>query len=103
VGNISSITLVHELGLPEHAYYRDTGCSWHPTCLTCPFERCRYDLEEEEFKALARSLRSPAANAAARAEAHKQMARELRAKGLKVYEIAAQLHVTTRTVHRMCR
>lgn len=24
--------------------YRDTGCDWHPACLTCPFEKCRYDL-----------------------------------------------------------
>ena len=24
--------------------YRDTGCDWHPKCLTCPFAQCRYDL-----------------------------------------------------------
>lgn len=24
--------------------YRDTGCDWHPACLTCPFTQCRYDL-----------------------------------------------------------
>ncbi len=29
--------------LPEHTEYRDTGCDLHPACLTCPFERCRYD------------------------------------------------------------
>jgi hypothetical protein len=29
--------------LPEHTEYRDTGCNLHAACLTCPFERCRYD------------------------------------------------------------
>ena len=29
--------------LPEHTHYADTGCDLHPSCLTCPFERCRYD------------------------------------------------------------
>jgi transposase-like protein len=23
--------------------YPDKGCTYHPACLTCPFERCRYD------------------------------------------------------------
>lgn len=25
------------------ALYVDKGCDLHPACLTCPFERCRYD------------------------------------------------------------
>lgn len=29
--------------LPEHTHYIDTGCSLHPSCLTCPLVRCRYD------------------------------------------------------------
>lgn len=29
--------------LPEHTEYRDTGCSLHASCLTCPFAQCRYD------------------------------------------------------------
>lgn len=29
--------------LPEHTRYADTGCSLHPSCLSCPLERCRYD------------------------------------------------------------
>jgi transposase-like protein len=29
--------------LPEHTHYVDTGCDLHPSCLTCPLERCRYD------------------------------------------------------------
>jgi hypothetical protein len=29
--------------LPEYTRYRDDGCDAHPTCLTCPLSRCRYD------------------------------------------------------------
>lgn len=29
--------------LPEHTHYADTGCEVHPSCLTCPLARCRYD------------------------------------------------------------
>ena len=29
--------------LPEHTQYADTGCDVHPSCLTCPLVRCRYD------------------------------------------------------------
>ena len=29
--------------LPEHTHYADNGCDLHPSCLTCPLERCRYD------------------------------------------------------------
>jgi hypothetical protein len=29
--------------LPEHTSYADTGCDLHPSCLTCPLARCRYD------------------------------------------------------------
>lgn len=29
--------------LPEHTHYMDTGCEIHPSCLTCPLVRCRYD------------------------------------------------------------
>lgn len=29
--------------LPEHTHYTDTGCDVHPSCLTCPLVRCRYD------------------------------------------------------------
>jgi hypothetical protein len=29
--------------LPEHTRYADTGCDVHPSCLTCPLVRCRYD------------------------------------------------------------
>ena len=29
--------------LPEHTDYSDDGCHVHPTCITCPLERCIYD------------------------------------------------------------
>jgi hypothetical protein len=29
--------------LPEHTHYTDSGCDLHPSCLTCPLARCRYD------------------------------------------------------------
>ena len=29
--------------LPEFTRYRDQGCDFHPSCLTCPLPRCRYD------------------------------------------------------------
>jgi len=29
--------------LPEFTRYRDEGCDFHPSCLTCPLPRCRYD------------------------------------------------------------
>ena len=34
--------------LPENQDYRDDGCNYHPSCLTCPFEKCRYDLRGGE-------------------------------------------------------
>ncbi len=30
-------------GLPENKQYVDTGCDYHPKCLSCPLERCRFD------------------------------------------------------------
>lgn len=30
-----------DTGSPESGYeYRDTGCTFHPSCLTCPFPQC---------------------------------------------------------------
>ncbi len=29
--------------LPEYANYKDTGCDLAPSCLSCPFVRCRHD------------------------------------------------------------
>jgi hypothetical protein len=35
--------LVRRDTLPDHADYRDTGCDLAPSCLRCPFVRCKYD------------------------------------------------------------
>jgi hypothetical protein len=37
--------------LPEHTRYVDTGCEVHPSCLSCPLVRCRYD-EPGGFRAI---------------------------------------------------
>lgn len=29
--------------LPEGHDWKDTGCDFHPACLTCPFVVCRYE------------------------------------------------------------
>ena len=42
--------------LPEDTAYRDTGCRDHPACLTCPFERCRYEDGELARRAAMRRL-----------------------------------------------
>lgn len=39
----AGLPLVRRDTLPEHAEYRDTGCDLAPSCLRCPFARCRYD------------------------------------------------------------
>lgn len=45
--------------LPEYTEYRDTGCDLHPSCLSCPFPRCRYD-EPGGVAALLRAARDEA-------------------------------------------
>lgn len=32
--------------LPEFIEYRDSGCDLAPSCLSCPFEVCRYDIKD---------------------------------------------------------
>ena len=39
---------VRREALPEYANYKDTGCDLAPSCLSCPFVRCRYDKHEEK-------------------------------------------------------
>ena len=38
------LPLAQERQLPENATYRDDGCDLHPSCLSCPLPRCRYDV-----------------------------------------------------------
>ena len=74
--------------LPELTIYPDNGCDLHPSCLTCPLPRCRYDdpgwLQREE-----------------RGQRDTELL-ELNAKhSLPVPELAAHFGVSTRTVHRV--
>ena len=103
--DMSSTTLavVHKLGLPENAKYRDTGCSLHSSCLTCPFDKCRYDMTEDEAKAIARAQRRGTNYIEERMEGRRKRALDLRAKGLKVNDIARTLHCARRTVFRLTR
>lgn len=65
----------------------DEGCSLHPACLTCPFERCRYDGLAEVQQQQAMDARASAI-------------RRLRADGLTIAEIAGQLGISRRTAQR---
>ena len=62
----------------------DTGCSYAPSCLECPFERCRYDGGQ-------RSIRTR--------ERHRKVA-ALAEEGLRINDIARRANVSLRTVHR---
>lgn len=75
--------------LPEEANYVDTGCSMAPSCLRCPFARCRYDLEGRV------SVKSRKIT-----ERHAAIL-DLDAAGATVEEIAAHLGVSRRTVFRV--
>lgn len=39
------LPFIRDDALPRHDDHPDTGCDLHDSCLTCPFERCRYDVE----------------------------------------------------------
>ena len=74
--------------LPEHTSYADTGCDLHPSCLTCPMVRCRYDEPGG-----ARSLLSAGRDGEVLA---------LQAKGsVTVEAIARQIGVSRRTIFRI--
>lgn len=36
-------TMVRRDALPEGTAYRDTGCRYHDSCLTCPFTQCVFE------------------------------------------------------------
>ena len=74
--------------LPENHVYRDTGCGYGCVrSLECPFPVCRYD--DPDFW---------------RREENLRLAREIkaaRAAGRMVREVAAELGISRRTVHRI--
>ncbi|HXH23088.1 MAG TPA: helix-turn-helix domain-containing protein [Dehalococcoidia bacterium] len=75
-------------GLPEHTHYADTGCDLHPSCLSCPLARCRYD-EPGGARAIAGRDRDEA------------ILRARRQEGVTVEVLARRFGVSRRTVFRV--
>jgi hypothetical protein len=73
--------------LPEFTRYRDNGCDVHPSCLTCPLPRCRYE-EPGGLRALLNKTRD-------------QEIVGQRARGVPVSELASRFGVSRRTVFRV--
>jgi hypothetical protein len=74
--------------LPEHTRYADTGCDLHPSCLTCPLARCRFDQDTD----------------AARKRTGRERDRriiELQRRGKTIGMIASRFGVSRRTVFRV--
>lgn len=46
MGQAVTPTLNGRHRLPDDAYYADSGCDVHPSCLRCPLPACRYDHPE---------------------------------------------------------
>lgn len=73
--------------LPEELEYRDEGCELAPSCLGCPFERCRYDEWERHP---AKSLR----------DSH---ILRLHSQGVPLRELAQRFRLSKRTIHRIIK
>ena len=73
--------------LPEETRYKDDGCSVHPTCLTCPLERCRYD----DSRGLRAILNEP----------RDLSIFELRQRGVQVPELSRRFGLSRRTIFRV--
>jgi hypothetical protein len=72
--------------LPENTHYVDTGCAVHPSCLTCPLVRCRYD--------------EPGGARRLLSEGRDRSIVQLRRAGVGFEEIARRCGVSRRTVFR---
>ena len=81
------LQLVRRDCLPENVNYRDTGCDLHPSCLSCPLPRCRYDRRSG-----VRGLRN---------EFRDARIRRLYRQGKSVRLIMAELGLSRRTVYRI--
>ena len=77
--------------LPEHQHYVDKGCNLHPTCLTCPFETCRYEATTRHIKG----------GASGRGQLNQQLINELSTSGMNYAEIARALNLSSRTIRRL--
>jgi transposase-like protein len=73
---------------PELVSYRDEGCTYHPSCLTCPFETCRFD--DADGNAFQANLR-------------RQKVAELLGGGMAVDAVARVLGISKSTVARVKR
>lgn len=78
---------VRKDALPEHTHYVDTGCDLHPSCLTCPLVRCRYD--------------EPGGARRLLSEARDQTIIMLQRQGRPINAIAARFGISRRTVFRV--
>lgn len=85
----------HRHALPEYSEYRDTGCSLAPSCLACPFERCRYDVVAEG--------EIPLFGMAARGHRVGAQVMALHDEGRTVDEIAKAVQISRRNVFRYLR
>lgn len=73
---------------PEQVNYRDTGCSVHPSCLSCPLPRCVLDAGR------------PGRPWADRVAANTERALEMRSAGMSTRRIAEVLGVSQRVAQR---
>jgi AraC-like DNA-binding protein len=73
--------------LPDGANWRDEGCEFHSSCLTCPFEVCRYD--------------APGGIRSLLAEPRNEEIARLRAEGSTVTHVATRFGVSRRSVFRI--
>ncbi len=85
----TAVTLrrVRSDALPENIDYLDAGCEAAPSCLTCPFPRCRYD--------------EPGGLPGARNRLRMQDILALRVDKLPVWMVANMVGVSRRTVFRV--
>jgi AraC-like DNA-binding protein len=73
--------------LPEYCRYRDEGCEFAGSCLSCPFPQCLYD----EPRGKQRWLKE---------QRNKEIARLFRGGGWGVKELASLFGLSQRTVQR---
>ena len=80
---VRSDTLADSPGL-----HRDDGCEFSPSCLACPRAICKYD--------------DPGWNQRRNKRVRDAVIHHARDAGMPVSEIARQLGISDRTVHRVC-
>lgn len=87
MGDTMTMPMVRADTLPDNHNWRDAGCEVSPSCLSCPLPQCRYDL--------------PAGLQTVRRIDHQTTVSRLRATGLSVDTIAAQVGISRRSVFRL--